>query len=239
MPRSPGSARGNRRAPVAIEQGGEDVQRIRTIKPSFFVSDDICALSPLARLLYIGLWCEADREGRLVWSPRVFKRRYLPDDVCDIHKLCEELVGNELVVPYGEGFAHIPSFLKHQRVNLRETASHLPEPPGDARPRKCRAAPDEEEGMGPAASAASNMASPFAEVLFGEFLSWLVANSGRTEIVCRGLLGKWRKDLADDSLVAILDCARAQRVAEPVAWITAAIQNQKDPRRLKRRPVFN
>ena len=41
--------------------------RIRTIKPEFFTSDDICALSPLARLLYVGLWCEADREGRLVW----------------------------------------------------------------------------------------------------------------------------------------------------------------------------
>ena len=40
--------------------------RIRTIKPEFFTSDDICALSPRARLLYVGLWCEADREGRLV-----------------------------------------------------------------------------------------------------------------------------------------------------------------------------
>ena len=48
--------------------------RIRTIKPEFFTSDDICALSPRARLLYIGLWCEADREGRLVWAPRGFKR---------------------------------------------------------------------------------------------------------------------------------------------------------------------
>ena len=45
--------------------------RIRSIKPEFFTSDDICALSPLARLLYVGLLCEVDREGRLVWSPGV------------------------------------------------------------------------------------------------------------------------------------------------------------------------
>src|SRR5471032_626819 len=66
--------------------------RIRTIKPEFFTSDDICALSPLARLLYVGLWCEADRAGRLVWMPRAFKRRYLPDDACDIDRLADELL---------------------------------------------------------------------------------------------------------------------------------------------------
>ena len=45
--------------------------RIRTIKPEFFTSEDIVALSPLARLLFIALWCEADREGRLVWKPTI------------------------------------------------------------------------------------------------------------------------------------------------------------------------
>ena len=39
--------------------------RIRTIKPDFFTSEDIVGLTPEARLLYIALWCEADREGRL------------------------------------------------------------------------------------------------------------------------------------------------------------------------------
>ena len=56
--------------------------RIRTIKPEFFTSDDICALSPLARLLYVGLWCEADREGRLVWTP--------------VHSMISTLVGQGL-----------------------------------------------------------------------------------------------------------------------------------------------
>ncbi len=104
--------------------------RIRTIKPEFFTSDDICALSPLARLLYIGLWCEADREGRLTWTPGVLKRRYLSDDSCDIESLGGELVGRGLVRLYGDGLAWIPSFARHQHVNVREAQSKLPSPCG-------------------------------------------------------------------------------------------------------------
>jgi hypothetical protein len=44
------------------------VARIRTIKPEFFTSEDIVSLPPLTRLLYIALWCEADKEGRLAWG---------------------------------------------------------------------------------------------------------------------------------------------------------------------------
>ncbi|MBS0550010.1 MAG: hypothetical protein JSR24_19830 [Proteobacteria bacterium] len=106
--------------------------RIRTIKPEFFTSDDICALSPLARLLYVALWCEADREGRLVWTPGVLKRRYLPDDSCDIEALGGELVGRGLVRLYGEGLAWLPSFGKHQHVNVREAQSKLPSPCAEA-----------------------------------------------------------------------------------------------------------
>jgi hypothetical protein len=105
--------------------------RIRTIKPEFFTSDDICALSPLARLLYVGLWCEADREGRLVWTPGVMKRRYLPDDACDIETLGAELTGRGLLRLYGDGLACIPSFARHQQVNIREAQSKLPSPSGE------------------------------------------------------------------------------------------------------------
>jgi hypothetical protein len=106
--------------------------RIRTIKPEFFTSDDICSLSPLARLLYVGLWCEADREGRLVWSPGVLKRRYLPDDDCDIGVLAQELIGRRLVVLYQEAYAHIPSFARHQHVSPKEAQSRLPAPAGQS-----------------------------------------------------------------------------------------------------------
>lgn len=102
--------------------------RIRTIKPEFFTSEDIVSLSPMARILYIALWCEADREGRLVWKPLTFKLRYLPADDCDINALCNEIVERGLVRLYGEGYAVIPAFGAHQHINPRESASQLPDP---------------------------------------------------------------------------------------------------------------
>ena len=106
--------------------------RIRTIKPEFFTSEDIVNLSPLARLLYIALWCEADREGRLSWKPKTFKMRYFPGDSLNIEKLCEELLAASLIVCYGDQYAVIPAFHAHQHINPRESATQLPEPDYDA-----------------------------------------------------------------------------------------------------------
>ena len=102
--------------------------RIRTIKPEFFTSEDIVNLSPLSRLLYVAIWCEADREGRLVWKPMTLKLRYFPADNCDINAMCAEVLNAKLVTLYGAGYAYIPSFKAHQHLNPREAASQLPEP---------------------------------------------------------------------------------------------------------------
>lgn len=103
--------------------------RIRTIKPDFFTSEDIVGISPLARLLYIATWLEADREGRFVWRPKTLKLRYLPGDQCAIEMLADELVSAGLVMTYeinGQTFAEIPTFAKHQVINNRETGSTIP-----------------------------------------------------------------------------------------------------------------
>lgn len=103
--------------------------RIRTIKPEFFTSEDIVSLSPLARLFYVSLWCEADREGRFEWKPKTFKLRYLPGDDCDVDALGQELIDAGLIVLYeadGKLYAEIPTFAKHQIINNREAASEIP-----------------------------------------------------------------------------------------------------------------
>lgn len=102
--------------------------RIRTIKPEFFTSEDIVELEPMARLLYIALWCEADKRGRLAWKPKTFKMRYFPADNCDIDALCDALVTRGLVCLYGDGLAYIPSFEEHQHINPREKESTFPDP---------------------------------------------------------------------------------------------------------------
>ena len=103
--------------------------RIRTIKPEFFTSSDIVLLSPLARLLYIALWCESDRDGKLNWNLKTFKLRYLPADDCDIEELANELISANLVIIYeieSKIYAEIPSFQHHQVINNRESESILP-----------------------------------------------------------------------------------------------------------------
>ena len=131
--------------------------RIRTIKPEFFTSEDIVALSPLARLLYIACWCEADRDGRMEWRPGTMKLRYFPGDNCDIEALTTELVDRGLVLPYeveSRKYAEIPSFAKHQIINNRESASRLPARVTTRQPRVKHASQGKEgrEGIDDASS---------------------------------------------------------------------------------------
>ena len=122
--------------------------RIRTIKPDFFTSEDIVALSPLARLLYIALWCEADREGRLAWRPGTFKLRYFPADKTNIDALARELIERGLVIQYGDGLAYIPTFSQHQHVNPREANSSFPVPDASARVTDAQVGREGKEGKG-------------------------------------------------------------------------------------------
>lgn len=112
--------------------------RIRTIKPEFFTDEDMVDMTPLARLLYIALWCEADREGRLEWKLKTLKWKYLPADDCDIQCIAKELTDAGKIVTYTAedgDYAVIPAFNKHQHINTREAASKLPAPTGSKRVR--------------------------------------------------------------------------------------------------------
>ena len=106
---------------------------IRTIKPAFFTSEDICRRQPLARILFEGLWCEADRDGCLADSPFQLKTRLLPNDDCDIDALLWELasgdVANPLIRRYtanGKNFIQILAFTEHQRPHPKEPKSTIP-----------------------------------------------------------------------------------------------------------------
>jgi hypothetical protein len=103
--------------------------RIRTIKPEFFSSEDIFDMTPLARLFYVSLWCESDREGRFEWKLGTLKARYLPADNCDINALAQELISKGLIIVYevdGKKYAEIPTFTEHQVINNRESDSKIP-----------------------------------------------------------------------------------------------------------------
>lgn len=105
--------------------------RLRTIKPGFFTDDDLGECAPLARLLYAGLWCQADREGRLEDRPRRLKVEVLPYDNCDVDALLNELASHGFIVRYAVGgtrYIAIPKFLVHQNPHVKEAASTIPAP---------------------------------------------------------------------------------------------------------------
>lgn len=105
--------------------------RARNIKPSFFANDDLADINPLGRLLFIGLWTLADREGRLEDRPRRIKAEVLPYDGCDVDELLQDLNKYGFILRYevdGERFIQVLNFAKHQNPHVKESASHIPAP---------------------------------------------------------------------------------------------------------------
>jgi hypothetical protein len=112
--------------------------RIRTIKPEFFHHEGLFEAEmetklPL-RVAFAGLWCIADREGRFKWEPRRIGVQVLPYDGVDFSRVLDALTTRGFVLKYRVGdacFGWIPSFLKHQVINNRESESVLPDPDGN------------------------------------------------------------------------------------------------------------
>lgn len=107
------------------------MSRSRNIKPGFFKNDLLAECNPLARILFAGLWCEADREGRLEDRPKRLKAEYLAYDECDIDELLNQLAARGFIVRYvieGANYITVPEFLKHQNPHCKEQASRIPAP---------------------------------------------------------------------------------------------------------------
>lgn len=106
--------------------------RSRNIKPGFFINDKLAECAPLARLLFSGLWCIADRKGRLEDRPKRIKAALLPYDNCDVDILLQELHDHDFILRYeidGNRYIQIINFLKHQNPHIKEAASIIPPPP--------------------------------------------------------------------------------------------------------------
>lgn len=107
--------------------------RIRSIKPEFWTSEQVAACSPLARLLFVGLWTFADDGGVHPASVRRLKMEVFPADTFDdatIAGLLAELVNAGLVREFdagGERFWLVTGWHRHQRID-KPTFRH-PRPP--------------------------------------------------------------------------------------------------------------
>ena len=103
--------------------------RQRTIAPGYFRNEDLASCSLLARLLFSGMWCWADREGRLEDRPKRLKAEILPYDEADGEELVAELTERGFLRRYeanGVRVIRIVNFHKYQKPHPREAPSTLP-----------------------------------------------------------------------------------------------------------------
>lgn len=103
--------------------------RARLIKPGFFTNEELHTLHPYARLLYVGLWTLADREGRLKDRPLRIKAELFPYDTVKTEPLIGKLTDLGFLCRYqaaGDSFIHIITFKEHQHPHPKEPLSLLP-----------------------------------------------------------------------------------------------------------------
>ena len=109
--------------------------RTRSIKPGFFDNEILGDLPPLTRLLFIGLWTIADREGRLEDKPRRIKKMLLGYDDVDadgVDQMLQSLHDTGFIYRYeidGNRYIQVVNFLKHQNPHVKEKPSEIPPPP--------------------------------------------------------------------------------------------------------------
>jgi len=104
--------------------------RIRTIKPEFWSDERIVELSPMARLLFIGMWNFADDYGGIERSPRQLKMKIFPGDDVDVELLIQELLRSGMVTEHeikGARYLHIKNFNTHQKINKKSDRRIMPE----------------------------------------------------------------------------------------------------------------
>ena len=112
--------------------------RARNIKPDFFRDAELSELSIEARYLFIGLWCLADREGKLKNKPKQIRFEVFPETKTkdDIGTLLNSLVEHGLIIRYEiekNEYIKVVNFLKHQSPHTTEKKSEIPEPNVDSR----------------------------------------------------------------------------------------------------------
>lgn len=118
--------------------------RMRTVKPGFFTNETLTELPLAARVLFVGLWCWADREGRLEDRPRRLKGEVFPYEDYDVDGLLGQLAAAGFILRYAvddERYIQVVNFARHQNPHKMERESTIPAP--DEQDASTVPAPDE------------------------------------------------------------------------------------------------
>lgn len=108
--------------------------RARNIKPSLFKNEILGDAEPLLTILFTGLWCLADREGRLEDRPKRIKAEIFPyRDGLDVDEMLSWLEEQSFINRYridNESFIQVTKFHEHQNPHHMEAESVIPPMPG-------------------------------------------------------------------------------------------------------------
>lgn len=107
--------------------------RSRNLKPGLFANEMLGSAPATTTILFAGLWCEADREGRLEDRPKrlsaiIFPyRREMTERKVDA--ALQWLHSRSLITRYTidkKRYIQVTNFLEHQKPHLKERASIIP-----------------------------------------------------------------------------------------------------------------
>ena len=114
--------------------------RARNIKPGIFKNEVLGAADPLLTILFEGLWCLADREGRLEDRSLRIKAEIFPYRERDVNRDLTELARLGFIQRYEASpngdhtrkmkLIQVLKFRKHQNPHHTEKKSELPAPVG-------------------------------------------------------------------------------------------------------------
>ena len=100
----------------------------RSISSVFFTDEDVVSASFLARLLFIGIWTQADDDGLFIARPKILKMKVFPADNVDVSAALCELEKFNLIKRYdydGSEYGIIQDFKKFQR-HKNASRPHIP-----------------------------------------------------------------------------------------------------------------
>lgn len=122
--------------------------RTRLIKPALFENEVLGQMDGDTVLLFTGLWCIADRDGRIEDRPLRIKAQLFPYREMDVAGKLENLAAYGFIERYeveGVKCIQVNNWQKHQRPHVKENPSDLPPPNRSstnlALPRECKAQP--------------------------------------------------------------------------------------------------
>lgn len=223
--------------------------RIRSIHPGIFSDPEFASLSDAAQIFYLGLLTEADDNGVFDWNPAKLRIRLRPGKDGAVDALLSELVASDKVRSYeldGRKHGVVRNFRKFQRPKKPKswfvippefrTYAGLDEASSELSPQR-----EEEGGKIDSSEAKASDDEPsiggdLASKIFGEGLKWLQSSSQKPRDKCASELGKLRRKLGDEGLIAALGKAQRENPIDPFGYLEGIARASAKP---KPGTVFN